>query len=769
MLRRTFEITGIVQGVGFRPAVHRLARSLRLGGFVQNRSASVLLVLEGPVDALDAFDARLPAVLPGQARLESRRKISESDIPPGVSLRPFEIRSSETEDSYEPAFPPDLAICAACASEIFDPGDRRYGYAFTTCTDCGPRYTVIDGMPYDRERTTLGMFPLCEECRKEYEDPEGRRFHAESIACPACGPRLRLADSGGVPLSLEPLPSARRLLAEGSIIAVRGIGGFLLACDALNEQSVKRLRERKQRPSKPLAVMARDLAVVRHYCHLDIEEEKILLSPESPIVILDVRDESRDHLPLDALSPDCDTIGVMLPYSPLHHLLFRPLRSDAIPSFELLVMTSGNRRSEPICLSNEEAVERLGGIADAFLLHDREIRFRADDSVAALHSDRLQVWRQARGFSPRAMHVLYDIPGTALGLGAELKNTIAIGYGNTIIVSPHVGDLETPEAVAGMEKLAAAFPDFLQKAPDRVVVDLHPDMHSTLLGRKISETASIPAYAVQHHHAHALSCMAENGLEECLCLTFDGTGLGTDGSIWGAELLQCTRSAFTRLSTFSPVPLLGGDAAVREPSRQLFARMLSAGIGPGQGLLDRLRIGDEEARVWTQQFRKSLNAPLTHAAGRLFDAFAAWLGVAPVAITYDAQPAVRLEACAKRYRGGTLKSLCFDESEEQGMLMISWDRMFHDLSTVRPLPEEMSSLAFSFHKALVEASVRMAEFGRAKSGLNRICLSGGVFMNRIFSKFLCEELDDRGWEVYTHSQIPPNDGGIAAGQVYFLP
>jgi hydrogenase maturation protein HypF len=568
-------------------------------------------------------------------------------------------------------------------------------------------------------------------------------------------------------LSGDALRTARQALAGGAIVAVRGIGGFLLAADALNRAALTRLRERKSRPHKPLAVMAPRLQALERYCEVPPEAAELLHSPQAPIVILDVRPDavSSGWLPLDLLSPDTLTMGVMLPTSPLHWMLAVPLPGDPSAEFELLVMTSGNRRGEPICLTNDEARERLHGIADLFLVHDREINLRNDDSVCTLRSGRPQVWRRARGYAPSPIRLAHGLKRNVLAMGAELKNAIAVGFDDRAVLSPHIGDLDTPEAVEGLRKVARSLPAFLDRQPDVVAVDLHPDMQSTRLGRELAGDCGIPVVEVQHHHAHALACLAENGRSHGLALVFDGTGLGPDGAIWGSELLDVEPGRFRRLGAFAAVPLPGGDAAVRRPARQLVARLWQAGVTADAALLRRWAVTEEESAAWTQQCRSGLNCAATHGAGRLFDSFAALLGLAPPAATYDGQAAVRLEAAARRHGAAAAPAVPFQAREADGMFWIDWAPAFAALTDQgRPLPAP-EAVAMGAHRAIAEAALKMIEYGLAVAKRDAVALSGGVFMNRILTELVTSRLASRGIGVLLHRQTPPNDGSIALGQV----
>ncbi len=789
--RFTYEIRGTIQGVGFRPAIYRLATQLHLSGSIQNRTNTVHLVLEGLAETIEEFREQLPDALPPHAVIDEFKEVSREPLDRKSTL--FEIISSDESGEKQVQIPADLAMCPDCREEIFDCAAHRYRYPFTTCTNCGPRYTVVNSMPYDRERTTLERFPLCPICEKEYTAPTDRRFHAETIACPDCGPMVWLdvcdnASSAVLPNArgegtpppkhapmeaarphaAPPLAATRALLANGQILAVRGIGGFLLAADATNRQTLQRLRARKARPHKPFAVMAPSLDIVRRYCRVSEVEEVMLTSHEAPIVILDVLEEHHGPdapLPLDLLSPDTHTLGVMLPTSPLHALLVEPTGNDPTASFDLLVMTSGNRCGEPIAIDNEEAFRRLHGIADGFLFHNREINLRCDDSLCIEQPSGPQVWRRARGYAPRALPLPRSVEQPVLAMGAELKNAVALGYGQQLVLSPHIGDLETPEARDGLEEAVRLFPEFLQRTPEVIAVDLHPDMYCTRLGHRLAAESGLPVREVQHHYAHGLACLGEQGLTEGLALVFDGTGLGTDGAIWGAELLDIRPDGFTRLATFAPVPLPGGDQAVRHPTRQLLARWVTAGVPITPDLQERLGADDETLDAWTLQTTRGLNAPSTHAAGRVFDAFSAALGVSPHAVTYEGQAAIRLEAVARTWSGPTPDPLPFDVEETDGLLQIDWSPTFIQCARKAIPRHETARMAMAFHHSLALAAGRMVKYAFSLSEKRTVALSGGVFVNRILNAEVTGTLGAMGANVLVHQEIPPNDGGIAAGQV----
>ncbi|MCF7853452.1 MAG: carbamoyltransferase HypF [Candidatus Pacebacteria bacterium] len=769
LTEKTIELRGVVQGVGFRPSVYRFARRSGLTGWVRNSSGSVVIAVVGAEAEVDRFIEDLPMNVPPQARISSFRVSGERVVDRAEAPATFEIQASADDGSTRVVIPADLAMCADCARDVADPSNRRFRYPFTSCTNCGPRYTVVDGMPYDRARTTLAAFPLCDACRREYEDPGDRRFHAESTACADCGPSVRLLTSDGrivEPDSEQTIGRARDCLRAGGLVAVRGLGGFQIAADAFCRQAVSVLRDRKSRPHKPFAVMCRNLDVIRRYCRIPESAVQVLMSCQSPIVILDLLPD-RGDLPADLLSPDTSTLGVMLPTTPLHMLLMGGVPGDRGPAFDMLVMTSGNRGGEPICLTDMDVRGRLADIVDVVLTHDRDINLRNDDSVCAMQGDVTQVWRRARGFAPRPVSLSKPLPYSVLAMGAELKNTIAMGYEQEVVLSPHVGDLATPEALDGYGQVCSCFPRFLSRRPEAIAVDLHPDMHSTRLGHDFSRELGVPLIEVQHHHAHALSCMAEHGLERALALVFDGTGLGPDGTIWGGELLDVHESGYGRVATFLPVRLPGGDAAVEEPVRQAVARLHAAGVGIPFEMRECYHLDDREITMWELQCDRKLNSPLTHAAGRVFDALAVLLDIAPCAVSYEGQAAIRLEAVARHGCTGSAGSLDIPYGlvDHDGIPAIDWAPAIRWFADRRVWADRVPEAAFAFHAAMAEAAVDMVTIGLDVSGARDVVLTGGVFMNRILTEMILTRLrtmNIRGW---IHCNVPPNDGGIALGQV----
>lgn len=765
-VRKTVDFTGVVQGVGFRPTLYRLAREYGLAGSVQNRRGSVRLILVGELAPVDECLAAVPHRLPPHARIDGMTVISAEDLPAPAGNE-FLILESDGGLSPEILIPADLVMCPACAAEVLDPADRRYGYAFTTCTHCGPRYTVLKSMPYDRARTTMSVFPLCDACRMEYDNPKDRRFHAESMACPACGPRLWLETTQGQALPGDPVRGAREALARGSLVGVRGLGGFLLAADAFDREALRRLRVRKHRPEKPLAVMARDLETARRYAVISEAAAELLTSPEGPIVIVDVRQDvlNEGRLPFDSINPESHTVGILLPTTPLHLLLFHQQGDDPVPDFDLLVMTSGNRGGEPICLTNAEARGRLGGIADLLLVHDREINLRNDDSLCVLQAGGgAHVWRRARGYAPHPIRLRWTLEQNVLAVGADMKNAVALAYGDRVVLSPHIGDLDTPEAVEGFEQVVATLPAFLERQPEVVAVDMHPDMQSTRMGRRLAAKLGVGVVAVQHHHAHAAACLAEHGLGEGLALVMDGMGWGPDGTIWGAEVLSVRKGGFRRLACFEPVPLPGGDAAVRCPSRQLVGRWMAAGVTMTDAWLKPLGVTREAVSVWEQQCRQGLNAPLSHAAGRVFDAFSVALGFAPAAITYEGQSAIRLEAAARECHQATVPEIPWEGREVDGMFRVDWSPAFRLLSERSVVELHPSAWALAAHQAIARAALEMILYASRQERASFVALSGGVFMNRILNGLLVERLEEHGLKVFCHRKTPSGDGCIALGQ-----
>jgi hydrogenase maturation protein HypF len=737
---RRVEVRGIVQGVGFRPFVWRLAARFGVRGWVRNGGGVVEILAEGPEDALDGFCEALSGEAPALASVESVCWRAEEP----VGLPTFEVDPSRDLPGGDRLVPPDAATCDACLRELFDPNDRRYRYPFINCTDCGPRFTIIEELPYDRERTSMRAFQMCADCAREYADPADRRFHAEPVACPACGPTLSLLDRAGRRRRVDPIGEAARLLAAGRIIALKGLGGFHLACDATSERTVAELRRRKRRPTKPFAVMVADLEAARRWFDPTEEEEAVLACSRAPIVL--VRDRG-DLAP--SVAPGHRRQGAMLPSTPLHHLLLRAADGP-------LVMTSGNRSDEPICIDDDEALERLHGIADAFLVHDRAIVARYDDSVVRVWRGGPVVLRRARSLAPTPIELAADVVPT-LGTGAELHGAFCLASGRRAYLSQHIGDLDTEEAMAAYRAALERSQTLFQVAPELVAHDLHPDFATT----RFAEETGLPRMAVQHHHAHIASVMAEHRLEgPVIGVAFDGFGLGEDGQAWGGEFLLGEPAAFERSAHLLGVALPGGDAAVREPWRIAIAHARAAGV------LDRalglLRRDPKEVEVVLAQIEGALPTPVTTSIGRLFDAVAALTGVCDRA-TYEGEPAIALEQAAS---GGATREYPFEVLSEPGGLVLDprplVAAVVADLARGRPA----HAVAGRFHRTIAAATLEVCRALRGSSGIDRVCLSGGVFHNDLLTSDLVARLETVGFHVFLPREAPVGDGGIALGQVH---
>jgi hydrogenase maturation protein HypF len=849
-LRRVrVEIHGAVQGVGFRPFVYRLATELGLAGWVINDTQGVFIEVEGPETAVQRFLARLPAEVPPRAIVQT---IESAWLTPAGDER-FEIRHSDHSGAKTVLVLPDIATCPDCLAEVLDPANRRHRYPFTNCTNCGPRFTIIEALPYDRPNTTMRRFTLCPDCKTEYENPLDRRFHAQPNACPVCGPRLALYDdrrqtadggpqmaddgptadggqrSSGVSdqssvdevqdltfkvqgsavgdvqpatFNLQPpavggrrsavatgdaaLKRAAAALRAGQIVAVKGLGGFHLMADAGSDEAVRRLHESKPRRAKPFALMARDLDQVRELCEVPPAAEALLTSPEAPIVLLEKRSSVDDvqrstfNVQRSAVShevaPDNPYLGVMLPYTPLHHLLLREVGRP-------VVATSGNLSDEPICTDETDAMQRLGHIADVFLVHDRPIARHVDDSVAWIVRGAPRLLRRARGYAPLPVTLKTEIP-TILAVGAHLKNTVALSVGRQVFISQHIGDLETPEALAAFERVIADFLKLYEAQPVAIAHDLHPDYASTryTLERSNVQLANVKTLiAVQHHHAHLAACLAENGVEgPALGVTWDGTGYGADGTIWGGEFLLGDAAGFERVAHLRPFRLPGGDAAVKEPRRVALALLWEA-YGDAALEMDDLApirsLPAGERRVLAQMLRKGLNAPITTSAGRLFDGIAALIGLHQE-VSFEGQAAMALEYAADAAERGAypVELVAGSRLKVEGAPPSTFDLQPSTLDW-RPLLDALLAdlrrgvpagiIAARFHNALVEAMAAVAQaIGQPRLGVQpKVALTGGCFQNRLLTERTADHLESLGFEVLLHRQVPPNDGCISLGQV----
>ncbi|NNE45922.1 MAG: carbamoyltransferase HypF [Rhodothermales bacterium] len=742
--RRRLRVNGIVQGVGFRPFVFRLANHYDLSGFVNNDSRGVCIEIEGSSAAIAWFQQQLRVQAPPLSRIG---EILDEDLVP-IGETGFRIKSTERKTDTTTHIAPDGAVCDDCLSELFDPSDRRYLYPFINCTNCGPRYTIVRRIPYDRPNTSMDVFPLCEECEQEYRDPADRRFHAQPNACPVCGPRLALYDGGGEEIrGQDPVRSVAELLRRGNIVAIRGVGGFHLAADASNDHAVQRLRERKGRAEKPFAMMAPDVQAIRKHCAVDAMEESLLLHNSRPIVLLNRVDSCAIS---SSVAPQQRYLGFMLPYAPVHHLLLRN-------RFDALVMTSANHSEEPIAISNQEAIERLAGVADFFLTHDREILQRCDDSVVRVVRGKTRFHRRSRGQVPTSIELPGPCDSDILAVGGELKNTIALSRGRDVFLSQHVGDLDNPKAYTFFEDSIRHLASILEIKPNVIACDLHPEYLST----KWALTQDLPRLSVQHHHAHLASVMVENGVSSpTIGIILDGTGYGTDGTIWGGEVLVGDFSRFDRFAWLSPLPLPGGEVAIRQPWRLAIAALYLTfgknGLEMPLPLLADLPPAD--VRLVATMIDRDVNSPACSSAGRLFDAVAALCNLRTT-ITYEAQAAIELEMTAD---GPPEDTYPFDAGAADGAI------------ATRPLIAEIvadlthgvspSIVSSRFHSTLAQMFARTARAARDRTGINVVGLSGGVFQNVVLFNRLCERLLADGFDVLTHSRVPTNDGGLALGQ-----
>jgi hydrogenase maturation protein HypF len=741
---RKLEVSGIVQGVGFRPFVYRLARRLNLTGRVANTAEGVLIIVEGVSADIDAFSRRLQEESPPLAQIAGVRTSDQ----PAEGLADFTIVKSKTAARRTAFISPDVAVCQDCLDEMLDPADRRYRYPFINCTNCGPRYTIIGGIPYDRITTSMRHFTMCPRCQAEYDDPADRRFHAQPNACPDCGPRVALHDRHGRPLPApDPVQQAAEQLQQGHILAVKGLGGFHLAVDAVNGEAVARLRRRKHREEKPLALMSPDLERIARYACIGDKERELLTSMARPIVLLEKRSPS---VLADQVSPANRYFGVMLPYTPLHHLLLGC-------GFTALVMTSGNLSEEPIVRGNQEAFLRLAGIADFFLVHDREIYQRCDDSIAAVAGGQVRLLRRSRGYVPAPVFFGQAAP-PILACGAELKNTVCLTRGRTAFLSQHVGDLANATADAFFRETIDHLKRILDIEPRIVACDRHPDYLSSRYARALE---GVEGLEIQHHHAHIAACLAENGYTgPVIGLAFDGTGYGDDGTAWGGEVLLADLKDSRRLAHLRPVPLPGGDAAVRQPWRMALSHLTQAW---GEGLTGlRLPILDklspEQIRIVCRMAARGINAPLTSSLGRLFDAVAALCGIKREA-AFEGQAAMELEMAAER------TDRCYPFGWDQGGDCVIHTEgiirgVVHDLIGGLAVPE----ISGRFHATLVRLFTDLCAQLARQTGTRTVALSGGVFQNRLLLEGLSRSLEAAGLTVLSHRQVPTNDGGIALGQ-----
>ena len=768
LTRHHYKINGIVQGVGFRPFVYRLANERALTGWVRNSPAGVEIEIQGSAGLLASFECALSSEAPPLSDISTIIK----EVIPVSATQGFSILPS-TDGEPDIQIAPDSALCSDCLREMFDPSDRRFRYPFITCTNCGPRYSIITAIPYDRPNTTMAGFPLCPDCQGEYQNPLDRRFHAQPIACHTCGPQMSLVTAQGAIMAArdESVVQAVQLLKNGAIIAVKGIGGYHLAVDACNHAAVERLRERKKRDEKPFAVMAADIETARTLVQMDEREERLLCSPEAPIIIVKKRHGTLLSL---LIAPHNGWLGLMLPYAPLHHLLMQN-------NFIALIMTSGNISDEPVAFEDNEALHRLSGIADYFLLHDRPIHIRSDDSIVRVFQGKPLFYRRARGYAPRAVAIPFAVP-PLLAVGAELKSAVCYADGTRAVLSQHIGDLQNSATFDSFSHIATHLSRLLAIKPIRIACDLHPDY----LSSRYAEDSGLPLIRVQHHHAHMASCMAENGLDgEAIGIIFDGTGYGADGTIWGGEFLVGGYDSYRRAGHFRAAALPGGDAAVREPWRMALSYLYQA-LGDAAFTIDHpvARILPEgERSLFAQMLRRGINSPLTTSCGRLFDAVAALLNLRHT-VSYDGQGAIELEALAETDSDFKSKSPPAPLSQRGGYnhpsqggeysftivhhetmpLQVDFSPMFTDILADITHGIPSATIAHRFHQTVASAATEVCLRIAAATGLNRVIFSGGVFQNRLLTKMIYTALSQKGLHVFTHRLVPPNDGGIAVGQ-----
>lgn len=734
--RERLTVEGTVQGVGFRPFVYRLAQELGLSGYVQNTPAGVIIEIEGAATPLAVFKKALQERKPPQARflnLDSTPLSTEGG-------RDFFIRPSEAGDETTALMLPDLAVCADCLAEMNDPTDRRHRHPFINCTNCGPRFSIITALPYDRPNTTMAGFEMCRACRAEYDEPDNRRHHAQPVACPDCGPQLELRNAQGKTKARrdQALLKAAQAVRDGRILALKGLGGFHLVCDARNANAIAELRRRKQRPVKPFAVMYPSLDMARADCAIDLEEEKLLTSAEAPIVLLR---KSAAPLVADTIAPGNPNLGVMLPFAPLHHLLMSEL---GFP----IVATSGNRADEPICTDEDEAVKALKGIADIFLVHDRPISGRCDDSILRVMRGRATVLRRARGYAPLPVVVKHGFALPVLAVGGHLKNTVALAVRDRVFLSPHIGDLDTPEACVAHRAAADLLCRLYKVEPESIVHDLHPDYGST----RMAKERGCNVIAVQHHHAHALSCMAENGVKPpCVAVAWDGTGYGTDNTVWGGEFLKTEPGGFERALHFLPFPLPGGDAAALDPKRAALGMVYTL---EGEDAFGRdLGMAGEDAWLMKSALKRNINCPQTSSAGRIFDAVAALTGIC-TENGFEGQAAMALEFAAFP----DVTSV-YDFKIEHGI--IDWRPMLRAILGDIDTGADPGAISGKFHATLAAIIVAAAK----SIGEETVLLTGGCFQNALLLDHAADALEQSGFAVHTHHHVPPNDGGLALGQV----
>ncbi|MBT9130163.1 MAG: Carbamoyltransferase HypF [candidate division WS2 bacterium] len=742
-------IKGIVQGVGFRPFIYRLAQNFQVKGYIINTSNGVEIEAEAVKPILDEFAKAITSEAPPLSRIE---EISIQEQKPKF-YSTFEIRNSRADEGYQ-LISPDIAICKDCLVELFDPKDRRYQYPFINCTNCGPRFTIIQDIPYDRAKTTMSIFPMCPQCDEEYHNPLHRRFHAQPNACPTCGPHLMLTDRHGLEIKTEtPLKNSINYLKEGKILAIKGLGGFHLTCNAQNNEVVELLRKRKNRPYKPFALMMKNLEDISKYCYVNSEEIKLLSSSQAPILLL----KKRNNLKIaPSVAPNNNYLGVMLPYTPLHHLLLREYQ-------EPLIMTSGNLSEEPIAFINEEALERLNNLADYFLLHNRDIHACYDDSVITVYNNNPYPIRKARGYSPTALKLNFKKrPVVVFACGADLKNSFTFIKDGYAFISQHNGDLEDYQTYTNYQRNIEIFQKLFRLEPDTIAYDLHPDYFSTLYARSLSAKSwRIP---LQHHYAHTASCMADNGLnEKVIGISFDGVGYGIDGNLWGGEFMIADFNGFERVAHLQYLPLPGGDISVKKPYR-IALSYLHTLLGKLPFNLELFKYtNDEEIELIFHQIDKNFNTFLTSSCGRLFDAVSSILDICQK-VTYEGQAAMELEMLSEGKSNNHTDYYTFDLIESGNSWIIKLGSLLDSILNDYLKNIDKGVIGNRFHNTLAKMALTISELMRKNYGLNKVVLSGGCFQNQLLLKKTILQLQNQGFEVYIHKNVPPNDGGISLGQ-----
>ncbi|WP_414752859.1 carbamoyltransferase HypF [Anabaena sp. CCY 9910] len=774
MATEEIRVRGTVQGVGFRPTVYRLAKACGLRGDVCNDGEGVLIRVCGDEGAVTDFVVRLQEECPPLAKIN---ELIRTPYQGELNFHDFVI-SHSVSGVVRTEITPDAATCVECQREIFDPFSRFYRYPFTNCTHCGPRLSIIRAIPYDRCNTSMSAFVMCSECEKEYHDIENRRFHAQPVACHTCGPKAWLERADGKPVTasmfsmLDDVDAVCTLLQKGEIVAIKGIGGFHLACDATQEAAVEKLRQRKRRYDKPFALMARDITVIEKYCIVNDEERELLVSPAAPIVLLGKKTQETISFPIaSTVAPGQNSLGFMLPYTPLHHLILKRMNRP-------IVLTSGNIADEPQCIDNDEAKAKLSHIADYFLLHNREIVNRVDDSVVRVTDHKIQIMRRARGYAPAPIKLPpgFDHVPPILAMGSELKNTFCLLRDNEAIPSQHLGDLENALAFNCYQDTLNLYLNLLQHKPEAIAFDSHPEYLSTKLGKELAAANQIQLQFIQHHHAHIAACMAENLIpldsSPVLGIACDGLGYGADGKLWGGEFLLADYTQFQRLATFKPVAMIGGEQAIYQPWRNTYAHLLSANLWDDCQLnyyeLEIIKfLQKQPINLINQLIEQSINTPLASSVGRLFDAVAGAIGICPEKCSYEGQAAIALEAIADIHTLNNPKETAvypFQFTFSDNIYCIDscsmWQLLLDDLQQQTP----QQVIAAKFHLSLANVIVETVKHLRQQNLFKQVALTGGVFQNSILLQLVTQQLQNLGINILTHSLVPTNDGGLSLGQ-----